>query len=66
METCIGNTWTQQERGHVHVQDMVPLSHIVSLISKRESGVYIRRDRNHSITDSALGKSIWTTLSARH
>ncbi|KAI0245553.1 hypothetical protein BJV78DRAFT_1158538 [Lactifluus subvellereus] len=28
----------QPERGRVHVQDMVPLSHIASLISKRESG----------------------------
>jgi hypothetical protein len=41
MEICIGNIWTRLERVHVHVQDMAHLSHIVSLISRKESGVYI-------------------------
>jgi hypothetical protein len=58
METCIGNIWTQWERVHVHVQDMVPLSHIVLLISRKENGMYILLDQTCRINDSTLGKSI--------
>jgi hypothetical protein len=56
----IENTWTQQEKVHVHVHGTVPLSHIVWLIFKRENGGLVRRFSNYNLIHGIIGKLTWT------
>jgi hypothetical protein len=54
MVISIGNIWIVQVKVPVHAQDMVPSSHTVWLIFKKENGSYIRHHDSNYITDCAI------------